>query len=146
MALGISGLGSTPFGVGTPVSADAPPSDSSTFSRYINPNTGDYLRDTDTGQLAQMPRNRQRVLLALMTEFGSSVAGGGLKAPKKMGTGFERDMDVAIRAALRFLVEEKAIRVEQVIPRRVSTGRGGAIVVYTDLQEDPSKTTDPVVI
>jgi hypothetical protein len=147
VGFGVDGFGSTPFGVGTPLPADEPPGATTGLSRYLNPNTGDYLYDTTTRQLAQMPLNRQRVLIALLTERGSSVVRSlGIVGPKKMGTNFDAEMSSAVRSALRPLVEAGAIRIEQIIPRRESTGRGGAVVVYTDLHENPDEPARPVLV
>ena len=79
-------FGTGPMGLGTPVTASLPPKGPA-GSRYIHPATKDYERDPTTGQLKQMPKVRQQVLLALTTLLGSAstLDGFGIRLPRKQG-------------------------------------------------------------
>jgi len=146
---GITPLASTPFGLGTPTPANEPPADPSTFSRYINPGSGDYERDPATGQLKQMPAIRQRVLLALKTSRGSSsvLPTFGFSGPKKIGANFEQIVRLRVRVALRQLTDvEKVARIESIVPTRRSGGRVGVVVVFTDLTQPNVPGLSPQII
>jgi len=126
------------YGFFTPATTEAPPSGAA-GCRYINPATRDYEVDSDTGQLAQMPAKRQRVLIAVMTELGSSSAlqDLGIRRPRKMGTNFEGEMRAAVRATLRTMVDvEKVIRIDDIIVKRGSGGRAETTIVFTDLETE----------
>lgn len=130
---GSMSCGTSPFGLGTPVTASVPP-DGPAGCRFLDPHTGDYAQDDDTRQLKQMPRVRQQVLLALKTEYGSSTADPtfGIKRPKKMGDSFESEMKDAVRSALRHLTDvQKVIRLDNIIVLKGSGGRSKTTVVYT---------------
>lgn len=128
------GLGA--FGLETP--DDAPdPTTGPPGSRYINPATGDYEIDQTTGQLKQMPRTRQRVLLALITLQKSATAspGFGNQLPRKMGTAFEIQTKQAVLFALRHLTEsEQVIRIESIVVERGRNSRARVTLSYTDLE------------
>lgn len=104
-------------------------------ARFINPVTRDYERDETTGQFKQMPSTRQRVMLAVATEFDSSgVRGFGVRMPRKMGITFEADARSAISSALRHMTEvEKSIRLNRVLVERGEFGRARFTIDYTDL-------------
>jgi len=128
------GLGA--FGLETPDEAPEPPT-GQPGSRYINPATGDYEIDATTGQLKQMPRTRQRVLLALITlrKSASMVPGFGNSLPNKMGTAFEVQVRQAVRLALKHLTEtEEAIRIDSILVERGANSRARVTVSYTDLE------------
>jgi hypothetical protein len=133
--------GTGPFGIGTPAEASERPTGAAGV-RFINPDTRDYEQDPSTSQLAQMPSVRQRVMLALVTEFGSSgVDGFGFKRPPKMGTGFERVTELAVRTALRQLTDvERIIRVDQVLVDRLNTQRARINVTFTNLETGKQDT------
>ena len=125
----------TPFGLGTPIPTGDPP-DGASGTRYLNPATRDYQVDTTTGQLAQMPSIRQRVLLALLTVRGSSTAspGFGIVAPRKMGEQFDVEMKQAVRSALKQLTDvEKVVRIDGIIVERGARSRSRTTVIFTDL-------------
>ena len=132
---GTYAYGMSPYGLGTPATGVAPPVGAA-GSRYINPQTRDYEIDPATGQQAQMPGIRQRVLLALTTVLASSTAvpGMGVRLPKKMGTTYEAEVRNAVLVALRQMIEvEKVLRVDAIIVKRTGTGRSSITVSYTDL-------------
>lgn len=133
-AYGTMPFGTGPFGLGTPTSLTAPPTGTAGV-RYLNPASRDYEVDPATGQLAQMPSIRQRVLLAVTTLFRSSTAVPtfGIKLPRKMGTTFPAEADAAVRSALRHLTETEAlIRINSVTTERYG-GRARITVAWTDL-------------
>lgn len=132
------GFGSAPAGtsgagLGVPVEAAAPPTGPA-GSRFINPATGDFEIDSDTLQQKQMPIERQQVLLALRTLYGSAAAvpGFGVRIPKKMGDRFVAEATDAVRAALVHLTDkQKVIRLDKVTAEHGRGGRGKVTVHYT---------------
>lgn len=133
---GLMQFGLGPFGLETP---DDPPDPvtGTAGSRFINPTTGDYEVDSVTGQLKQMPRTRQRVLLALITlrRTASTAPGFGSKLPRKMGTAFEMESRQAVLYALKHLIEvEKVIRIESLVIERGLGSRARITISYTDLE------------
>jgi hypothetical protein len=134
---GLMGFGLGPFGLETPDEPPDPPT-GTPGSRFLNPATGDYETDSVTNQLKQMPRNRQRVLLALMTlrRSASTAQGFGVRLPRKMGNSFEIETRQAVILALRHLTDgEAAIRLDSVIVERGRNGRAQVTVSYFDLEE-----------
>ncbi len=132
---GSAPFGGSPYGLGVPGEA-ALPTTSPAGSRYLNPATRDYQYDSDTGQFAQMPEIRQRVLISLTTEQGSipTQPTFGIKRPMKMGDSFESEMKAAVRLALQQLTDvEKVMRIDQIIVRKGAGGRSETTVVYTDM-------------
>lgn len=135
MGWGTSPWGTGAYGLGTPVTAAAPP-DGPAGSRYINPASRDYQLDSSTGQLAQMPPVRQRVLLTVMTVLGSSSVNPaiGTRAPRKMGTQFEAQTRASVRSAFHQMTDvEKVIRIDRIDVERGAGGRARTTIVYTDL-------------
>lgn len=128
----------SPFGLGTPIPATAPPTGEAGV-RYLNPATGDYEQDPVTKQLAQMPSTRQRVLLAVMTLRNSMSVNRdfGVRMPRKMGTFFESEATQAVRAALRHLTEtEQVIRIDAIEVTRGAASRARIVISFTDLTTD----------
>lgn len=135
----------SPFGLGTPIPAAAPPNGPS-GTRFIDPATGDYKQDPTTKQLAQMPSTRQRVLIALKTVVKSSTVNPsfGIKPPRKMGTFFESEQTQAVRAALAHLTDtEQVIRIDAITVERGINSRSRTTVAFTDLT---TGKTDKVAI
>lgn len=127
-------LGAYPLGYGEPAEAPMPP-EPTKFSRYINPGTKSFQIDAETRGLAQMPGTRQRVLIALSAARGSSTVRRelGLRFGGKIGENFVNEMQGEVRHALRFLLAERALRLERVEVEKRSVGRLRIIVTYTDL-------------
>jgi len=128
------GAGTGPAGLGTPVTSSAPP-DGPAGSRWINSATKDYEQDTATGQLKQMPKTRQQVLLAVTTlrRSASTLDWFGIRTPRKMGDRFQAEAEQAVRAALRHLTDaQKVIRLDSVKAEHGSGGRGRITVSFTD--------------
>lgn len=134
---GAQPMGTSPFGVGTPTSATEPP-DGPAGSRYLNPVTRDYEIDDTTRQFKQMPPTRQRVLLAVMTDLGSSALPRfGVKRPPRMGETFEREQANAVRRALRHMTDvEKVLSIDSIKVERGLGGRARTTIAYTDLLAD----------
>jgi hypothetical protein len=131
---GIAPAGMTPFGVGTPATGAEPPSGPA-GSRYINPVTRDYQVDPTTGQFAQMPPVRQRVLLAVLTARNSSaVPGFGTRLPPNMDESFESAVRAEITRALNQLTQvERVCRLDAVLVKRGRLGRAQITIVFVDL-------------
>lgn len=133
--LGTSGVGLTPFGADTPVVSAAPPT-TAWGARYINPQTRKFEVDPVTGQFRQMPRVRQRVLLAILQQQGSSTVRPkeGLKRPRKMGDGFEQVQAQLVREALRQMTDvEGVLRIDEIIVTRRDNQGAHTDIVFTDL-------------
>ena len=132
-----SPLGSTPFGVGTPLPAGPPPVGNSGLCRYLDGLTGDYAIDHVTGHLASMPVTRQRVLLAILTVKGSSsvLPNMGIRRPPKIDATTTWAMQREVERGLAPLVDEHAIRIDRIAVEQVEgSGRIRVTVSFTDLQ------------
>lgn len=129
---GVMAFGNGPLGLGTPISATAPP-DGPAGSRYIN-SAGDFEQDSDTRQLKQMPATRQAVFLALKTLRNSSSAlpTFGIQLPRKMGDTFEAEAKSAITTALAHLTTSGRIRLDGVKVEKGLGGRARFTVSFTD--------------
>lgn len=130
-------MGLSPAGFGTGDDAPVPPT-GEWGSRYIDVQTGDFAVDATTRQLKQMPALRQRFLIRLKERFGSSSVRplDGVKLPKKIDETVEREMDDAVRIAMRQETDvEKIARIDSVKVQRTpgNTGRVVTLVSYTDL-------------
>lgn len=143
------GLGNTPFGIGTPVlAADPANQDKQLFCRYLNPNSGDYEIDPDTGAMAQMPPVRQRVLIIMRTLRGSSssLPGLGIKLPPKIDETFLISVKNSVREAFRLMTDvEKSLSIDGLQIIRLSSGRVRIIFAYTDLTQ-PGASPEPLEI
>lgn len=145
---GLFGAGVGPGGIYVPASvADSPTP--SAGSRFINPISRDYELNSETGQEAQMPPTRQRVLLALMTKRGSSTARPdfGLRVPDKIRTTFEAEMRINVRAALSHLTREDApvIVIDGIDVQVPRPGRALITVSYTDVLNGVSDEASALV-
>tara|TARA_R100001163_G_scaffold65402_1_gene62450 strand:+ start:340 stop:786 length:447 start_codon:yes stop_codon:yes gene_type:complete len=132
-----TGLSNSPFGVGTPILAPLPADQQDQkFSRYIDPNTGDYEVYSKTGALAQMPGVRQRVLLIAKTLRGSSsvLPNMGIKLPGKIDEAFVSTVRNSIKEAFREMTDvEKSLRIDGILVNKLTTGRISVVIAYTDL-------------
>jgi len=143
--LGVSAIGSAPFGVGTPATAVAPPTGKPTGAAFISGLGRDYEIDGDTTELKRMPVLRQRVRNALAQSFGSSTTRptDGLRWPKRGGLQAPQKIDIAVRTALRYLTDvEKVLRVDQVLSDLTGV-RPLVTILYTDLS---TRTADTVTV
>lgn len=125
--------GSGPFGAGTPVTTEAPPTGAA-GSRYINPATKDYEQDARSKQLAQMPAVRQQFLLVLTTILASSTTlqRFGIGAPRKMGDSFETEMKQEIVRRSAHITElQRAARIDNIKVEKGSGGRARITLSYT---------------
>lgn len=141
---GLAPAGLSPFGLGSPDEGAAPPSGPA-GSRYLNPITRDYQIDPSTGQQAQMPPVRQRVLLTVLTAKNSSaVPGFGTRIPALMGETFESEVRAEITRELRQLTDvERVARLDGVKVEKGLGGRARVTISYTDLT---TATRDQVTI
>lgn len=131
-----SPLGSTPFGLGTPVAAPVPPADPPSFSRYINPGTRSFEIDTSTGHFKSMPALRQRALIILMTVHGSSsvLRELGVRRVDKVSPDSLARLRTNVRDALAQLTTvERVMRIDGLVVDEVSPGRVMVLLSYTDL-------------
>lgn len=129
-------FGFTPFGVGTPVDAPAPPEGLPTLVRYIDPTTRDHIIDPMTGHIAEMPSVRQRFLLIALTikKSASVLPAMGLDLPDLIDDSFSRRVDVSVRESARPMTEiEKVARVNAVTVETTALGRVLLLINYTDL-------------
>lgn len=127
-------FGTGPYGLGTPADASAPPTPGA-GSRFLNPASRDYQIDTVSGQQAQMPALRQRVLIALITALRSSsgLQALGVKWPSKMTEAFEAEVSASCRVALRQMIEiEGSMILDGITVERGTGGRGRVTVSFTD--------------
>lgn len=131
---GTSPGGTAPFGIGTPSVGAAPPSGPA-GCRYLNPATRDYEVDSSTGQFAQMPAVRQRVMLCVLTaKNSSSVPGFGVRIPPLMNETFESEVRAEITRELRQLTEvERVCRLDGVFVVKGRSGRARVTVSFIDL-------------
>ena len=139
---GIDSAGLGPCGLGTPVSGSAKPTGSAGV-RYINPATRDYQQDSVTGQLAQMPSVRQRVLLALMTTRTSASVQPkfGIQLPRKIDGRFLAQTEQSVRYALRHLTDtEKVIRLDPEHPFAVAREYARLIPGSELVSEEPGSS------
>ena len=131
-----SPVGSTPFAMAAPVAAPAAATQGPALSRYINPCSGDYQIDSYVGQLAGMPTLRQRVLLILNTEYGSSSALPtlGIRRPAKITESFVAETRAAIRQAFYRLTDvERIMQIDNIFIIKQSGGRVEITIEYRDL-------------
>jgi hypothetical protein len=135
---GTAPIGTSPFGIGTPVSADPPPSTSAEQGSFLDYRTRDYELDEE-GEFKRMPITRQRVLMLLSTELDSATAlpGVGVSLPKRIDKRFPQIAEQNIRLALAPIGDD--IRIDAVTPR-TQGGRADILVAYTDLTTGNSDT------
>jgi len=129
-----SPLGVTPFGTGTPATAQTRPSKSPLGARFLDPTTRDYALDSE-GEVKRMPGVRQQVLLAVTTLINSSstLPGAGISLPRKIGADFARLTRISVEAACAHITESGRATIDDVTAEVVSTGRTLITVTYTDL-------------
>jgi len=131
-----SPVGSTPFGMSTPVAAPEAATQGPALSRYIDPGSGDYVIDASVGQFGSMPSLRQRVLLVMNTELGSALAVPdlGIPRPKKIDETYIAATRAAVRRAFYRLTDiEKLMRIESIDIEKRTSGRVQVTLVYRDL-------------
>lgn len=137
--LGNAELGLVAHGFGDPTTGSASPS-AERMSRYIDPATGTYEVDTDTGNFKRWTPVQQRVFLALKTAFGSSsvLPRWGVRMPRKITSSFAADVEQSARDALSRLTDvDRAIRILRVEVERAGS-RSRCAVYFQDLT-DPGR-------
>lgn len=123
-----------PFGTGGPATGVAPPTRKVTGARFIDPVTKDYVYDEE-GAYQRMPITRQRVLLAVTTEFRSStVLPDGIRMPKRMGSSWEQKARIEVERILQPMIRDKSMQLLSVVAERVPpTGRSLITISFIDL-------------
>lgn len=134
---GTAPAGSTPFGFGTPVEANAPP-ELPEQSNFLNYRTRDY-EVASSGGMKRMPTTRHRVLMVLSTVQGSAVHEPtvGLRLPRKIDRFFPQKVEQAVRDAFSLLGRD--VRLDGV-KTKTEGGRADIQVSYTDLTTGNSDT------
>ncbi len=140
LGLGFAPLGFVPLGFGAPATADQIPRGNSPYS-FIDPSTGDFTSTLTPGILDAMTKNSQRVLLALMTEQGSSTAlpdfGNAANKLGKIDETFDGQLKDRIYTALTQLTSvEKVITVTSIIINEISPGHINYSVFFYDLERE----------
>lgn len=134
--LGVGPLGAMPLGVSFSSATDAPPA-ASTMRRWIDTATGNYVLNSETSAFEQMPAIRQRVILALGTERGSSTSNPtlGRRRPQIIGSRFEDEEKQFVRTALRQMTDvEGVIRIDRItVERGAIPNRWRTTVGYTEI-------------
>lgn len=125
----------TPLGVGLPDAVAAPPELPPQAARFIDPATRDYVVAPD-GSYQRMPELRQRVLLIVMETLGSSSVrpSDGVRSPDRIDASFDRRTKSSLNAALSFLVDEGAMRIDDITIDRPRPGTIETMISYTDLK------------
>jgi len=134
--IGDSSIGlSTPFGVGEPDEAAAPPAFAPQAAKFLDPMTRNYVLESD-GSYQRMPELRHRVLLAITETRGSSSVrpSDGVEIPDRIDASFERRARSSITSTLTFLVNERALRIDGVTFEYPRAGGVLITVSYTDLK------------
>lgn len=146
---GLSPAGTSPAGYGSPATTTAAQSQlyikrdgTRGNARLIDPQTGDYVLD-DWGAYVGCDAVEQMVYLALATDLGSSVQSDlGLElAPGIINESTPRKIDLAIRAALKSLIDRRLIELVRVRVERAATSRMDIQVDWRDVQTKLNKTT-----
>lgn len=139
---GLTPIGLTPFGLGTPEGTQAPPDTKPEGARFINYRTKDYERAAN-GELKRMPVTRHRVQMVLSTTLGSSsvLSELGIKLPDRIDSRYPQLAEQAIRKGFKRMVDRKEIRILFVrISRTDNPGRVDHVVGYMDLSTGNSDT------
>ncbi len=134
--IGTSSIGSTPFGFGTPVEAPEP-ADLSDRARFVDPATKSYSLASD-GEYQRMPLVRQKVILALTTNKGSSsvLPEFGLKLERKIDDSFVQRQEQNVRDALAHIPVNEMTLTGVLVELVPPTGRSRITVSYNDLIEN----------
>lgn len=124
----------TPFGVGTPIDATAPPVERPTGVRYLNPVTRDYEVDNE-GEMRRMPAVRQRILIAVTQLLKSSSVepNRGIRMPGKIGKDFTERARAAVIAATAEIVALGHATIDAVQVLVPQVGRAVIVITFTDL-------------
>ncbi len=131
--LGLYPVGFNPLGFGY----ETPPDEATeaTGVRFLDPRTGDYARDTDN-ELARSSTALQRVVIALTTRFGSSMAVRGFQAPERHDQTTQQITNSEVRTCLAPMVSDGSIVIDRIVVRTEAdrvVGRLGVDVEFFDL-------------
>lgn len=104
--------------------------------RFIDPRTRDYARDAD-GNFIRGSAARQRMVIALTTAFGSSLAARGVRFPAKHDSTARQVTEAEIRTVTQPMVDDATVQIDaikiEVAANRVP-GRLGIEVQFTNLE------------
>ena len=135
-----SGFGTAPFGtnqngLGEPADPGSVPDGYSTGCRYVDPITGEYALDSVTGHLKQVSATMQRVLALIRIRYGSALAARfmGVRAPQKMGSTYDREVDAELRRVLKPLTDRRVIRIDSITVTKGNAGRAAWDLSFTTL-------------
>lgn len=148
---GTEPFGSAPYGLGTP--ATAAPIEGAIFAdpvtgethggRLIDPKTKDYVYKD--GRAVGMGNVKQRVLLAVSTEKGSSAMrelGHTLKRIERISANILYEVRAILLAAVRHIVAEGLMEVVNITVQKGGTGQVFARMQWRDLSTGADETTD----
>ncbi len=127
-------IGITPFGSGTPASANAPPDELDGGAPFINSRTRDFERASD-GSIRRMPRTRHRVLVAVTTLQKSMATNPkfGIDLPEQIDESFERKARNSVTMAVKHIVDDGDMVLDSVTAKVTPYGRAQILISYTDL-------------
>lgn len=131
------GFGVAPYGVGISGLTGVPPSLGEPGAvpgvAFINQD-GDYECDT-IGDLVKTSPTKQRALLLLRTQLGSVWADTslGLERVEAVTASWEYRMRRSAEAALRPMVDDGTIRIDEIVITRTLHFRGSITAIYTVL-------------
>lgn len=142
VGLGICPLGVAPLGFGSPATSDQIAQGNTPY-RFIDPSTGDWQSTSTPGILDGMEKNSQRVLLALMTQQGSSTSlpdyGNTVHQLGKVDETFESQLKDRVSTALNQLTNiENVISITDITVNEVSPGNVTYSVFFFDKEREQS--------
>jgi hypothetical protein len=148
--LGLSPLGTAPYGLGTPlvapISAGSALEDDEGVpqaSRFIDPITRRYVFD-DNGRLTGMGATQQRVQLAFSTKRRSSVLstmGESITSIQDITDDLQRRVETEVASTLSRLVNEKALAILSVTITPFAASGRKILVRWRDLTTGTEQQT-----
>ncbi len=139
-SFGTSVFGVSPYGPGTVAAHPEPPRDPPSGAKFLNYLTKDYERATD-GSYRRMPTTRQRVLIAIGTEQGSSsvLPELGSKFPDKIDESYQGKSQAEAARCLAGLIAEQEIVLGEVTIEQTETGRVEITIPYDTSDGTPDE-------
>lgn len=104
-------------------------------SRYINPNTNDFVLQAN-GHFVGMPSLQQEVILAIQTQLNSSVVsnfGLSLQSIKVITPNVQNQVLALFNNALSNLISTNRIRLNNVVTTRTAVGQISTVFSWTDI-------------
>jgi hypothetical protein len=142
VGFGLCPFGTSPLGFGVPATEDAragsvlrdEDTGLQTSARSIDPQTRRYTYDAN-GRALGMSGVRQRVLLAMITDVGTSAVGSlghGLKAIRVIGSDLQPRVRDVVATALAHMTDTGEITLVDVEARRLREGVVSVVVRWRD--------------